>query len=124
MSLIRIQSSARLVRMPATVTDTAVQNSCERLDSSRSEKMATNPATSSTATNSSGYCRKQAQVRTIVEWAIKAVRESMNTRIKMGTIANGTIYTCSTLCSTIAEAIIVNSTMSAYNMVVDRTFSK
>ena len=106
------------------VTETAVQNSCERLDSSRSEKMATKPATSSTATNSNGYCRKHAQVRIIVASAMNAVRESINTRMNIGTIANGTIYTWSTLCFTIIEAMMVNITIKAYSIVVDLTFSK
>ena len=113
-----------MVNTAAKVTDTAVQNSCERLDSSRSENMATKPATSSTATNSSGCCRKQAQVRIIVASAMNAVRESINTRMNIGTIANGTIYTCSTLCFTIIDAMIVNSTISAYSIVVDLTLSK
>ena len=75
--------------MVAPVMRAAVQNSCERLDSSRSEKMATIPAISSTAMNSSGCCSMAAQMSTMTVWAMKAVRESMNTRTKMGTMAKG-----------------------------------
>ena len=75
----------------ASVTSTAVQKSCERLDSSLSEKMATHPATSSTAKNSIGYCRKQAQIKMVVMCVIKAVLESMKTLMKIGAMANGMI---------------------------------
>ena len=89
MLLALISSSDRLVAVATAVTMMAVQKSCERLLSSRSVKMATSPAISSTATNSSGCCRIQAQMSTSVRWAMKAVRESTNTRMKMGTIAKG-----------------------------------
>ena len=80
-----------LVSIVAPVTRTAVQNSCERLDSSRSEKMATSPATSSTAMNSNGCWSMAAQISTMMVCAMKAVLESMKTRMKMGTMANGMI---------------------------------
>ena len=40
--------------------------------------MAIKPATVSTAMNSRGCWRAQAQMSTVVKWAMKAVRESMN----------------------------------------------
>ena len=86
-----IQSSERFVSEAAKVTNTAVQNNCERLESSLRAKMATMPATASTATNSNGRCKAHAQMRIMTEWAMKAVRESRNTRMKMGTITNGMI---------------------------------
>ena len=86
-----IQSSARLVSEALKVTNTAVQNSWERLDSSLRAKMATRPATVSTATNSKGRTRALAQISMMMTCVIKAVRESINTRMKMGTIANGMI---------------------------------
>ena len=69
----------------------AVQKSCERLLSSRSEKIAAIPPTVSTAMKSSGYCSIDAQMSTTVMCVMKAVRESMNTLTKMGTMANGKI---------------------------------
>ena len=53
--------------------------------------MAVSPATISTAMNSSGLCKMQEQTSTTVTWARKAVRESINTRMKMGTMAKGRI---------------------------------
>ena len=91
MSLVRIQSREMFVSAIPTVMRTAVQKSCERLESSRREKMAIMPATVSTAMNSRGCWRILAQTRTVVMWAMKAVRESMNTRTKMGIMANGSM---------------------------------
>ena len=92
-----ISSSARFVVVAMMVTMMAVQKSCERLLSSRNVKMATSPAVSSTAMNSSGCCRMQATMSSSVVCAMKAVLESMNTRMKMGTIAKGMMKTCSRL---------------------------
>ena len=71
----------------ARVMMRAVLKSCERLDSSRSEVMATSPATSSTTVNSKGCCSMLAQMSTMVVCVMKAVRESMKMRMKMGTMA-------------------------------------
>ena len=65
---------------------TALQNNCERLESSLREKIAAVPPTICTAMNSRGCCSMTAQMMIIVAWAMKAVRESMNTRMKIGTI--------------------------------------
>ena len=65
----------------------AVLNSCERCVNSRSELMATSPATLSTTMNSKVCCSMMAQMNIMVICVMKAVRESMNTRMKMGTIA-------------------------------------
>ena len=69
----------------------AVLNNCERWLSSRSELMATRPAIDSTAMNSKGCCSMTAHISTIVKWVMKAVRESINTRMKIGTMAYGSI---------------------------------
>ncbi|CUQ16301.1 Uncharacterised protein [Segatella copri] len=39
--------------------------------------------------NSYWYFTAAAQIRIIVTWLIKAVRESINTRTKIGAMANG-----------------------------------
>ena len=77
--------------MPPRVTRMAVLKSCERLLSSRRVKMATMPAIVSMIMKSSGCCRALAAMSTVVAWAMNAVRESMKTRTKMGTMANGRI---------------------------------
>ena len=86
-----IQSRARFVSEAASVTTTAVQNNWDRLESSLNAKIATMPATTSTDTNSKGRCKALAQMRIMMTWVINAVRESINTRMKMGTITNGMI---------------------------------
>ena len=80
----RVQSKAKLMMMQAAEIKMAVLNSCERCDSSRREVMATSPATISTTVNSNGCWSMLAQISTIVIWVMKAVRESMKMRIKMG----------------------------------------
>ena len=41
--------------------------------------------------NSYWYFTAAAHISTIVTWAVKAVRESRNTRMKMGAMANGSM---------------------------------
>ena len=70
------------------------------------------PATSSTAVNSKGRCSWQAQMSMTVTWAMKAVRESMNTRMKMGTMAKGRIKMWSRMWLTSSEAMTQAMTTS------------
>ena len=51
--------------------------------------MATNPATVWMTINSYCILSTAAQMSTIVTWVMNAVRESINTRAKIGTKANG-----------------------------------
>ena len=74
--------------------------------------------------NSNGCCNMQAQMSIVVTWAMKAVRESINTRMNIGTIANGMIYTWSTLWSTISDAATLKRMIKEYNMATERSFSK
>ena len=50
-----------------------------------------------------------AQMSTMVTCAMKAVLESMNTRMKMGAMENGSTYTLSRLCSIMSDTSTGNS---------------
>jgi hypothetical protein len=63
-------------------------------------------------------------ISTIPQWNIKAVRESMKTRITMGTRQHGSMKTFNTLCDTISEAITQKNTGKAKSNVTLLVFSK
>ena len=83
----RMRSKAKFINIATKVTSIAVLKSCDLNWRSRREYTAANPATISTTINSNGCCSIIAQTRIIVRWVMIAVRESINTRVKMGTMA-------------------------------------
>ena len=97
---------AKYTAQMESVTRRAVWNSCARCDSSLKEYIATSPATSCTMMNSYWYFTAAAHNITITTWARNAVRESINTLINIGAMANGRIYTLKRLCSIINDTRI------------------
>ena len=55
---------------------------------------------------------------------MKAVRESMNTRMTIGTEQNGTMKTWKNLCDTMKDARMQNNTGSVYKRAALRMLSK
>ena len=108
-----VQSKARLVAMLANVMMMADLNSCERCDSSRSELMAASPATVSTTMNSNGCCSISAHISIMMTCVMNAVRESIKTRMNMGTMAYGSIYTCTKVLRTKSAVSSTKSSISA-----------
>ena len=75
--------------------------------------MATSPEASCTMMNSYWYFTAAAHIRIIVTWVMNAVRESINTLTKIGTMANGMIYTEKKLCFIISDTRIGKSVIIA-----------
>ena len=63
--------------------------------------------------NSYWYFTAAAQMRIIVACVMKAVRESIKTRTKIGAMANGMIYTLKKLCFMMSDTKIGNSVIIA-----------
>ena len=90
-SVMFMRSKAKFIAIATMVTIIAVLKSCERYCRSRSEYTAAMPAITSTTINSNGCWSITEQISIIVRWVTIAVRESMNTRVKIATMAYGRI---------------------------------
>ena len=89
MSPVCISCSVKNTRKLARVTNSAHLNSCALPDKSLNEYMATKPPISCSKRNSNWYFTATAQMSIVTTCVVKAVRESMNTRINIGPMANG-----------------------------------